>query len=114
MKYLFCLILTSWASLASAADFGSPVPLDQRVAALEQRVAELERRLGLPVAQTPGPLQRAAPVTYTLVGGQLVRSDAAGEGCYTDASGNTVCPTAGAARYVPAARTGPIRRILGR
>ena len=129
MKFLSALILTSWASCLMAADLGSPIPLDQRVATLEQDVAAIKRHLGLPdgPAAPSHPSQQfklggkqptlvePPPVTYTLVNGQLVRSDAAGDGCYTDAAGNTVCPASRTApRFVPAQRKGPLQRIFGR
>lgn len=50
------------SAAAPAGDYGDPIPLDLRVAALEKKVAELEARLA---AVAPPPVQQpVAPPTF--------------------------------------------------
>lgn len=59
------------SAAAPAGDYGDPIPLDLRVAALEKKVAELEARLA---AAAPPPVQQpVAPPTFLPVNYQPVQ-----------------------------------------
>jgi hypothetical protein len=67
VKYLcIAAIIGAGSAVCRAGDFGDPLPLDQRVAALEKKVAELER-LAKPVQTVAGPVVSPFATTVTNV-----------------------------------------------
>lgn len=60
MKGFVALVVVLFVTaVAPAGDYGDPLPLDKRVAALEKKVAELEAKLA---AVAPAPVQVQPPV----------------------------------------------------